>query len=254
MVLSFRGLAKTCKKNPWGLVKYEVSAQKKHVFARFGCVFRVKNAAKPSENAYFVNKTAYFTILFVIFRDLGCFFLLPALPGRPGEAPGGPKCSKRSPRGAPNGAQERPRRGPRSRKTAPGAAKRRTEAKMEPQRPSNEPQEASGVRESTGKQLGAPRRNGKRPASARSARARASRENSLNLPPGPPDQGELEKFAAKPPDYGKRERFTAEPPDYGKRERFTAGPPDHEKTRELYRGTTRQTQHTTGHTVASTAF
>ena len=128
------------------------------------------------------------------------------------------------------------------------------EAQMEPQRPSNEPQEASGVRESTGKQLGAPRRNGKRPASARSARARASRENSLNLPPGPPDQGKLEKFAAKPPDYGKRERFTAEPPDYGKRERFTAGPPDHEKTRELYRGTTRQTQHTTGHTVASTAF
>ena len=105
----------------------------------------------------------------------------------------------------------------------------------------------------TGKQLGAPRRNGKRPASARSARARASRENSLNLPPGPPDQGALEKFDAKPPDYRKRERFTAEPPDYGKRERFTAGPPDHEKTRELYRGTTRQTQHTTGHTVATTA-
>ena len=123
----------------------------------------------------------------------------------------------------------------------------------EAKRPSNEPQEASGVRESTGKQLGAPRRNGKRPASARSARARASRENSLNLPPGPPDQGALEKFAARPPDYGKRERFTAEPPDYGKRERFTAGPPDHEKTRELYRGTTRQTQHTTGHTVATTA-
>ena len=53
------------------------------------------------------------------------------------------------------------------------------EAKMEPQRPSNEPQEVSGGRESTGKQLGAPRRNGKRPASARSARARAPRENSL---------------------------------------------------------------------------
>ena len=142
------------------------------------------------------------------------------------------------------GAQEAPRR-------LPGGT---PEAKMEPQRPSNELQEASGVRESTGKQLGAPRWKGKRPASARSARARASRENSLNLPPGPPDQGELEKFAAKPPDYGKRERFTAEPPDYGKRERFTAGPPDHEKTRELYRGTTRQTQHTTGHTVATTAF
>ena len=138
-----------------------------------------------------------------------------------------------------DGAQEAPRR-------LPGGT-------PEAKRPSNEPQEASGVRESTGKQLGAPRRNGKRPASARSARARASRENSLNLPPGPPDQGELEKFAAKPPDYGKRERFTAEPPDYGKRERFTAGPPDHEKTRELYRGTTRQTQHTTGHTVATTA-
>ena len=121
--------------------------------------------------------------------------------------------------GPQDGAQEAPRR-------LPGGT---PEAKMEPQRPSNEPQEASGVRESTGKQLGAPRRNGKRPASARSARARASRENSLNLPPGPPDQGELEKFAAKPPDYGKRERFTAEPPDYGKRERFTAGPPDHEK-------------------------
>ena len=145
--------------------------------------------------------------------------------------------------GPQDGAQEAPRR-------LPGGT---PEAKMEPQRPSNEPQEASGVRESTGKQLGAPRRNGKRPASARSARARASREHSLNLPPGPPDQGELEKFAAKPPDYGKRERFTAEPPDYGKRERFTAGPPDHEKTRELYRGTTRQTQHTTVHTVATTA-
>ena len=144
---------------------------------------------------------------------------------------------------AQDGAQEAPRR-------LPGGTQ---EAKMEPQRPSNEPQEASGVRESTGKQLGAPRRNGKRPASARSARARASRENSLNLPLGPPDQGALEKFAAKPPDYGKRERLTAEPPDYGKRERFTAGPPDHEKTRELYRGTTRQTQHTTGHTVATTA-
>ena len=128
------------------------------------------------------------------------------------------------------GAQEAPRR-------LPGGT---PEAKMEPQRPSNEPQEASGVRESTGKQLGAPRRNGKRPASARSARARASRENSLNLPLGLPDQGALEKLAAKPPDYGKRERFTA-------------GPPDHEKTRELYRGTTRQTQHTTGHTVATTA-
>ena len=138
--------------------------------------------------------------------------------------------------GPQDGAQEAPRGTPESK------------------RPSNEPQEASGVRESTGKQLGAPRRNGKRPASARSARARASRENSLNLPPGPPDQGALEKFAAKPPDYGKRERFTAEPPDYGKRERFTAGPPDHAKTRELYRETTRQTQHTTGHTVASTAF
>ena len=125
MVLSFRGLAKTCKNNPWGLVKYEVSAQKKHVFARFGCVFRVKNAAKPSENAYFVNKTAYFTILFVIFRDLGCFFLLPALPGRPGEAPGGPKCSKRSPRGAPNGAQERPRRGPRRPQEPPRGPRRR---------------------------------------------------------------------------------------------------------------------------------
>ena len=133
--------------------------------------------------------------------------------------------------GPQDGAQEAPRR-------LPGGT---PEAKMEPQRPSNEPQEASGVRESTGKQLGAPRRNGKRPASARSARARASRENSLNLPLGPPDQGALEKFAAMPPDYGKRERFTA-------------GPPDHEKTRELYRGSARQTQQTTEHTVASTAF
>ena len=68
-----------------------------------------------------------------------------------------------------DGAQEAPRR-------LPGGT---PEAKMEPQRPSNEPQEASGVRESTGKQLGAPRRKGKRPASARSARARAPRESSL---------------------------------------------------------------------------
>ena len=42
---------------------------------------------------------------------------------------------------------------------------------MEPQRPSNEPQEASGVRESTGKQLGV-HRGGKENA----RRARAARE------------------------------------------------------------------------------
>ena len=59
---------------------------------------------------------------------------------------------------------------------APG---RHSGGKMEPQRLSNEPQEVSGVRESPGKQPGAPRRNGERPASARSARARAPRENSL---------------------------------------------------------------------------
>ena len=70
-----------------------------------------------------------------------------------------------------DGAQEAPRR-------LPGGT---PEAKMEPQRPSNEPQEASGVRESTGKQLGAPRRKGKRPASARSARARAPREAAYNI-------------------------------------------------------------------------
>ena len=114
------------------------------------------------------------------------------------------------------------------------------EAKMEPQRPSNEPQE--GVRESTGKQLGAPRRNGKRPASARSARARASRENSLNLSSGPPAQGELEKFAAKPPDHGQRERFTAGPPDHGQLERFTAGPPDHGKRERFTVGPPHKTQ------------
>ena len=71
--------------------------------------------------------------------------------------------------GPQDGAQEAPRR-------LPGGT---SGAKMEPQRLSNEPQEVSGVRESPGKQLGAPRRNGKRPASARSARARAPRENSL---------------------------------------------------------------------------
>ena len=71
--------------------------------------------------------------------------------------------------GPQDGAQEAPRR-------LPGGT---SGAKMEPQRPSNEPQEVSGVRESPGKQLGAPRRNGKRPASARSARARAPRERSL---------------------------------------------------------------------------
>ena len=65
---------------------------------------------------------------------------------------------------------------PRGPQEAPG---RHSRGNMEPQRLSNEPQEVSGVRESPGKQLGAPRRNGKRPASARSARARAPRENSL---------------------------------------------------------------------------
>ena len=125
-----------------------------------------------------------------------------------------------------------------------------------------------------------PRRDGKRPVSARSARARALRENTLKHPSGIADQGKIERFAARPPDHGKREtitvaspdhgkreritvappdhekreRFTVAPPDNEKRERFTAGPPDHEKTRELYRGSARQTQQTTEHTIASTAF
>ena len=106
----------------------------------------------------------------MIWGASSCFRRSRAGRGRPQEVQNAPK-------GAPGEPQMGPRSAP-SRKTAPGAAKRRTEAKMEPQRPSNEPQEASGVRESTGKQLGAPRRKGKRPASARSTRARAPRESS----------------------------------------------------------------------------
>ena len=71
-----------------------------------------------------------------------------------------------------------------------------------------------------------PRRDGKRPVSARSARARAPRENTLKHPSGIADQGRIERFAARPPDH---ERFTVAPPDHEKRERFTVAPPDHEK-------------------------
>ena len=71
-----------------------------------------------------------------------------------------------------------------------------------------------------------PRRDGKRPVSARSARARAPRENTLKHPSGIADQGKIEKFAARPPDHGKRERITVAPPDHEKRERFAVGPPD----------------------------
>ena len=71
-----------------------------------------------------------------------------------------------------------------------------------------------------------PRRDGKRPVSARSARARALRENTLKHPSGIADQGKIERFAARPPDHGKRERFTVAPPDHEKRERFTVGAPD----------------------------
>ena len=74
-----------------------------------------------------------------------------------------------------------------------------------------------------------PRRDGKRPVSARSARARAPRENTLKHPSGIADQGKIERFAARPPDHGKRERITVAPPDHEKRERFTVAPPDHEK-------------------------
>ena len=74
-----------------------------------------------------------------------------------------------------------------------------------------------------------PRRDGKRPVSARSARARALRENTLKHPSGIADQGKIERFAARPPDHGKRARSTVAPPDHEKRERFTVAPPDHEK-------------------------
>ena len=74
-----------------------------------------------------------------------------------------------------------------------------------------------------------PRRDGKRPMSARSARARALHENTLKHPSGIADQGKIERFAARPPDHGKRERITVAPPDHEKHERFTVGTPDHEK-------------------------
>ena len=80
-----------------------------------------------------------------------------------------------------------------------------------------------------------PRRDGKRPVSARSARARAPRENTLKHPSGIADQGMIERFAARPPDQGKRERITVAPPDHEKRERFTVAPPDHENARDLPR-------------------
>ena len=76
-----------------------------------------------------------------------------------------------------------------------------------------------------------PRRDGKRPVSARSARARALRESTLKNPSGIADQGKIERFAARPPDHGKRERFTTRPPEHGHRDRctFSAGAPEHGK-------------------------
>ena len=81
-----------------------------------------------------------------------------------------------------------------------------------------------------------PRRDGKRPVSARSARARAPRENTLKHPSGIADQGKIERFAARPPDHGKRERITVAPPDHEKRERFTVAPPDNEKRERFTAG------------------
>ena len=83
----------------------------------------------------------------------------------------------------PRRAQEAQNGSRRASRKAPGSPERPQEAQKGPERP----QES----------------NGKRPARARRARVRASRENSFNLPSGPPDQRKLETFAAKPPDFGK---------------------------------------------------
>ena len=172
----------------------------------------------------------------------GGFFLPPGLPGRPGEAPGGPKCFKRIPRGRSD--QERPKKpqdgpgsrqeakmGPRSAlRTAQGGSRRLQISLRRPQE------------QAPGRQLAPPRRDGKTTArsahgktSARSARETASPETpetrEIYHETTTPRYRERLIFTATPPDHGKRERFTTRPPDHGHRDRctFSAGAPDHGK-------------------------
>ena len=171
-----------------------------------------------------------------------------------------------APKSAPTAAKRAPRaakRGPRAAKTAPRATQK---PPREPQEPPRRPQDAPRATKRPSRSLQEPfwldfrasgdhfrrflafpsisgkherraRPNGKTSArsararakgktSARSARARVSHENRLNLPPGLPDQGDLDKFAARPPDYGKTLGI------YLSTTRSR-------NTREIYRGTTR---------------
>ena len=183
--------------------------------------------------------------------------MLPGLPGRPGEA----TCSKRNPRGAPNGAPGATRKGPRSRRTAqerPKSPRRQQEALNKPK---EAPRASPGQTACT---TAAGRENERAQRARENERAQRARDgltrdpgNARDLPRDHhttiPRETYLYRDTTRPRKTREIYHETTRPrtPRQMYLFRRSTGP---RKTRELYRWATRQTRQPRRPTVAPTAF